>query len=50
VKVPYSDASESRVVWTEATIQKRGNVWRVVRVAIRRDGDDDPFVVSAAAV
>jgi hypothetical protein len=45
VKVPYTDASESadpsqsRILWTEATIKKRGNDWRVIRVAIRRDGE-----------
>jgi hypothetical protein len=56
VKVPYTvpsqstDPAESPVLWTEATIKKRGNAWRVIRVAIRRDGDDEPFVVSAAAV
>jgi hypothetical protein len=56
VKVPYADASgsadpsQSRILWTEATIKKRGAEWRVIRVAIRRDGEDDPFVVSAAAV
>lgn len=56
VKVPYTDASQStdaaqsKVLWTEAFISKRGNEWRVIRVAIRRDGDDEPFVVSAAAI
>jgi hypothetical protein len=56
VKVPYADASassqasQSRTVWTEATIQKRGADWRVIRVSIRRDGDDEPFVVSAASI
>jgi hypothetical protein len=56
VKVPYTDASQSadpgqsRIVWTEAFVSKRGNAWRVIRVAIRRDEEDEPFVVSAAAV
>jgi hypothetical protein len=56
VKVQYTDASQtadpsqSRILWTEATITKRGNNWRVISVAIRRDGEDEPFVVSAAAV
>jgi|GEM_PF-2519285 hypothetical protein len=56
VKVPYTDASgstdasSSRVVWTEGKIAKRDNVWKVIQVAIRRDGEDEPFVISAAAV
>jgi hypothetical protein len=56
VKVPYtaasqsSDPAQSTVLWTEATIKKRGNDSRVIRVAARRDGEDVPFVVSAAAV
>jgi hypothetical protein len=56
VKVPYTDASQSAdpgqstIVWTEAFVSKRGDGWRVIRVAIRRDGEDEPFVVSAAAV
>lgn len=56
VKVPYSSASHSTdapdttILWTEATIQKRGRDWRVIQVAIRRDGEDEPFVKSSAAV
>jgi hypothetical protein len=56
VKVPYTDAAgstdafESRILWTEAKIKKRGNVWKVIQVAIRREGEAEPFVVSAAAV
>jgi len=37
-------------VWTEGKIAKRDNVWKVIQVAIRRDGEDEPFVISAAAV
>jgi hypothetical protein len=56
VKVPYTDASQSadptqsRVLWTEATVKMLGDEWRVIQVALRRDGEDEPFVVSAAAV
>jgi hypothetical protein len=53
--VPYTDASQSvgsrsPILWTEAFIKKRGNDWRVIRVAIRRDGEGEPFIESAAAV
>jgi hypothetical protein len=37
-------------LWTEAKIEKRGNIWKVAQVAIRRDGEAEPFVISAAAV
>jgi hypothetical protein len=56
VKVPYTaasgsgDASAPRVFWTEATVKKRGDAWRVVQVAIRREGEEEPFVRSGAAV
>jgi hypothetical protein len=45
-----TDPTQSRVLWTEATIKMRGREWRVIQVALRRDGEDEPFVVSAAAV
>jgi len=35
---------------TEATLKKRDEVWRVVQVSIRLDGEDEPLVVSAAAI
>jgi hypothetical protein len=54
VKAQYTTAStdptHSTFVWTEATIQKRGDEWRVIQVEIRLDGDDQPLVVSAAAI
>jgi hypothetical protein len=49
-KVPYSDTSGSETFWTEATIAMRNQRWRVVQVAIRRDGEKEPLVRSAAAV
>jgi len=50
VKVPYTDASGSNILWTEATLNKRDDVWRVIQVSIRLDGEDEPLAVSAAAV
>lgn len=46
-KVPYTDASQSTTLWTEVALRKVGNAWRVSQVPIGRDGEDDPFVVSA---
>jgi len=50
VNVQYSDASTSSILRTEATIQYRRGVWRVMQVAIWRDDEHDPLVISAAAV
>jgi hypothetical protein len=39
-KVPYTDASQSRTLWTEVAIRKLGTAWGVSQVSIRRDGED----------
>jgi hypothetical protein len=56
VKVPYTDAAVRLKLDSRGSCGLRprsrnaGNIWKVIQVAIRRDGEEEPFVVSAAAV